>query len=87
MLERDGRYGYYHRDGYWIAQPVYTYAMPFGEGIGVIGYKDGVKGALDTTGNTVIPFEYEEISTASSGIFACFAEDSGWTLLAKVKLN
>ena len=87
LLERDGRYGYYHRDGYWIAQPVYTYAMPFVEGIGVIGYKDGVKGALDTTGNTVIPFEYEEISTASSGIFACFAEDSGWTLLAKVKLN
>ena len=55
LLERDGKYGYYHRGGYWIAQPVYTYAMPFVEGIGIIGDADGFKGAVDTAGNTVIP--------------------------------
>lgn len=85
LLERDGKYGYYHRGGYWIAQPVYTYAMPFVEGIGIIGDADGFKGAVDTAGNTVIPFAYTDITTPSSGIIACYSESTGWKLLAKVE--
>ena len=83
LLERDGRYGYYHIDGHWIAQPVYSYAMPFVEGIGVLGTSDGDMGAVDTSGNIVIPFEYEYISTPSSGVISCFSTTAGWTLLAK----
>lgn len=83
LLERDGRYGYYHIDGHWIAQPVYSYAMPFVEGIGVLGTSDGDMGAVDTSGNIVIPFEYEYISTPSSGVISCFSTKTGWSLLAK----
>lgn len=87
LLERSGtgRYGYYHRDGYWIAQPIYTYAAPFIEGLAVLGYEDGIKGVIDTSGNIVIPFRYTTISNASTGIFACFSEAEGWKVLAKVK--
>ncbi len=84
LLERNGRYGYYHRDGYWVAQPIYTYAAPFIEGLAVVGYEDGVKGVIDTSGNIVIPFHYTSISNASTGIFACYSEDNGWQVFAKV---
>ena len=84
LLERNGRYGYYSVDGYWIVQPVYTYAQPFVEGIGVIGYEGGVVGAVDTEGNVVIPFEYKTITNSSSGVFACYSEQNGWKVLAKV---
>ncbi len=84
LLEREGRYGYYHRDGYWIAQPIYTYALPFTEGIGVIGYIDGLRGAVDTSGNIVIPFEYDDITAVSTGVIACYSSTNGWQLLAKM---
>lgn len=85
LLERDGRYGYYHIDGHWIAQPIYTYAMPFVEGLGILGTSDGDMGAVDTSGNIVIPFEYEYISTPSSGVISCFSTADGWTILAKTE--
>ncbi len=84
LVERDGRYGYYHRDGYWVAQPIYTYAAPFIEGLAVVGYDDGIKGVIDTAGNIVIPFRYISISNASTGIFACFNEQDGWKVYAKL---
>lgn len=84
LLERNGRYGYYHRDGYWVAQPIYTYAAPFIEGLAVVGYEDGAKGVIDTSGNIVIPFIYTSISNSSSGLFACFSETEGWKVYAKV---
>ena len=84
LLEREGRYGYYHVDGYWVAQPVFTYALPFVEGLGVIGFEDGVKGVIDTSGNVVIPFAYDEIEGVSSGIILCFSEEDGWKIFAKL---
>ena len=84
LVERNGRYGYYHRDGYWVAQPIYTYAAPFIEGLAVLGYEEGVKGVIDTEGNIVIPFHYTSISNASTGLFACFSESDGWKIYAKV---
>ncbi|MBO5701982.1 MAG: WG repeat-containing protein [Clostridia bacterium] len=85
LVERNGRYGYYHRDGYWVAQPIYTYAAPFIEGLAVLGYEEGIKGVIDTEGNIVIPFQYTSISNASTGLFACFSESDGWKVFAKVK--
>ncbi|MGM9643215.1 MAG: WG repeat-containing protein [Eubacteriales bacterium] len=87
LLERSGtgRYGYYHKDGYWVAQPIYTYAAPFIEGLAVLGYEDGIKGVIDTNGNIVIPFHYTSISNASTGIFACYSDEEGWKVFAKVK--
>ena len=84
LVERNGRYGYYHRDGYWVAQPIYTYAAPFIEGLAVLGYEEGIKGVIDTEGNIVIPFRYTSISNASTGLFACFSESDGWKIFAKV---
>ena len=84
LLKRDGRYGYYHVDGYWVAQPVFTYAMPFVEGLGVIGFEDGIKGVIDTSGNVVIPFAYDEIEGISSGVILCYSEEDGWKIFAKL---
>ena len=84
LVEKGGKYGYYSVEGHWIVQPIYTYAQPFVEGIGVIGYKGGVVGAVDENGNIVIPFAYKTITNASSGVFACYSEENGWKLLAKV---
>ncbi|MBQ3126332.1 MAG: WG repeat-containing protein, partial [Clostridia bacterium] len=86
LLEREGKYGYYSTDGRWIAQPVYTYARPFMEGIGVIGFADGLCGAVDTVGRIVIPFDYTYVSAPSSGVIACYGED-GWTVLVKMTKN
>ena len=58
LLERDGLYGYYSIEGRWIAQPIYTFARPFAEGLGVIGFNRGIKGVIVTEGNVVITFEY-----------------------------
>lgn len=84
LLERQGRYGYFHKDGYWIAQPVYTSAMPFVEGVAVLGRADGTFGAIDKEGKIVIPFDYTSLSNASSGIFAGFSPARGWEILAKM---
>ncbi len=84
LLERDGYYGYYSTAGKWIAQPIYTYARPFAEGLGVIGFSDSAKGVIDTEGNLVIPFKYDYISQVSSGVMALHGED-GWKLIAKLE--
>ena len=83
LLERGGKYGYYSTGGYWIAQPIYTYAQPFMEGIGVIGFADGLTGAIDTEGRIVIPFAYAYISAPSSGAIACYDPQHGWSVLVK----
>ncbi|MBQ8397468.1 MAG: WG repeat-containing protein [Clostridia bacterium] len=83
LLERDGKYGYYSTAGRWIAQPVYTYAQPFLEGLGVIGFEGGLCGAVDTEGRVVIPFAYDYVSAPSSGVIACYDDDDGWTVLVK----
>ncbi|MCR4683364.1 MAG: WG repeat-containing protein [Clostridiales bacterium] len=85
ILERNGLYGCYHKDGYWIAQPMYTSALPFVEGLCVLGLSDGTKGMIDTSGKIVLPFRYSDISAPSSGIISCFSEADGWQFFAKMK--
>jgi len=85
ILERNGLYGCYHVDGYWVAQPMYSSAEPFIEGLCVLGLSDGTKGMIDTSGNIVIPFSYSYISNVSSGVISCYSEADGWRLFAKMR--
>ncbi len=85
LLEKDGKYGYFNYLGEWVCQPIYTYASPFIEGLGVVGYKDGKKGVVDETGNFVVPMLFDEIAQCSGGIMTLFDKNGGWFILNKVK--
>ncbi len=84
LLEKGGYFGYYSTSGKWIAQPIYTYARPFAEGLGVIGFSGSKKGVVDTEGNIIVPFKYDYISGVSSGVMALYG-DGAWTLIAKLE--
>ncbi|MBR6603010.1 MAG: WG repeat-containing protein, partial [Clostridia bacterium] len=81
----DGKYGYYHKNGYWIAQPIYTEIRPFSEGLGVIGFLGGKKGVIDINGNIVIPFAYEYITAPSDGVLTLYSYEKGWKILVKME--
>ena len=84
IVERDGRYGYYDvANKSWVADPIYTYIMPFYEGIGVLGV-DGNTGAIDRNGTVVIPFEFEYLSTMSTGLISAYNAEDGWRVFAKM---
>lgn len=78
LLEKDGYYGYYSINGEWIAQPIYTYARPFIQGLAVLGSETGTVGMIDTEGNIVLPFVFTSISDVSSGVITAFCEGIGW---------
>ena len=73
-----GNYGYYSINGYWIAQPIYSYARPFIQGLAVVGYADGTVGMIDTEGNIVMPFVFTSLSDVSSGVICGYVEGIGW---------
>lgn len=83
LLEKDGRYGYLDYTGRWIADPVYTEATPFSEGLAIVTREDGKVGVLDRSGTFVIPCEFEKI-TSSGGVLTLYA-DGRWVVLHKVK--
>ncbi|MBQ7355751.1 MAG: WG repeat-containing protein [Clostridia bacterium] len=78
LLSKDGLYGYYSIEGKWIAQPIYSYARPFVQGLAVVGSKDGTVGMIDTTGNIVLPFVYTSIEDVSSGLIVTYCEGIGY---------
>ncbi|MBO4355471.1 MAG: hypothetical protein J5850_01290 [Clostridia bacterium] len=78
LLSKNGLYGYYTINHEWIARPIYTYAMPFVQGLAVLGYEDGTVGMIDTRGNIVMPFVYTSLSLPSSGVITAFCEGIGW---------
>ncbi len=85
LLEKNGKYGFLERStGQWIAEPQYTYAQPFCEGLAVIGYKDGKRCMIDTEGNIVLPMIYDHISQCSNGTVVAFAEGHGWSIYNKM---
>ncbi|MBR6918434.1 MAG: WG repeat-containing protein [Clostridia bacterium] len=79
-LERSGVYGFMNTDGVWIAEPEYRDACAFHGGIGVLTKQDGTCGAMDTSGNIVIPFRYSYISNRSDDLIAAYSEAGGWEL-------
>jgi len=85
LLEKDGLYGFLDRTGYWIAQPIYTVASPFSEGLAVIGFEGGRQGMIDTEGNVILPFVYDYVSPCSSGVVVTFEKDHGWQIFQKLK--
>lgn len=80
LVEKNGKYGYYDYRGTWIAPPVYTYAQPFSQGLGVIGYGDGKKCMVDTSGNIVLPLVFDYISSASEGVITVYESFAGWSI-------
>lgn len=80
LLSKDGRYGYYSIDKKWIAQPIYTYAAPFVQGLAVVGCEGGTLGMIDTKGNIVLPFVFSHVSSASSGLVSAYSESAGWEI-------
>jgi len=86
LMEKDGRYGYMSHTGQWICEPRFTYAAPFIEGLGVIGYESGVKGVMDTEGNWVIDPVFHEITNCSGGVMALYDLFSGYYIVEKVNI-
>lgn len=86
ILEKNGYYGALDLTGKWIAQPIYTYFTPFHEGLAVIGFKDGKKAMIDTSGNIVLPFAYDYISSVSSGVITAFESNNGWMIYQKMAI-
>lgn len=87
LLSKDGKYGYFNYLGEWICQPVYTYATPFIEGMGVVGFSNGKKGVIDENGNYIVPMIFDEISRCSGGVITLYDKQEGWFILNKVKTD
>ena len=88
LLEKNGKYGFISRStGEWIADPQYTYAEPFCEGLAVIGYSDGKRCMIDTEGNIVLPMVYDYVSQCSNGTVVAYAEGHGWSVYNKMSIE
>ncbi len=81
LLEKDGLWGFLDYTGGWIAEPCYASATPFMGGFAVLETADGRFGMIDTEGSIVLPFTYDHISMASSGLVAAYREENGWTVM------
>ncbi|MBQ7923582.1 MAG: WG repeat-containing protein [Clostridia bacterium] len=78
LLEKNGRFGVMDYTGNWIAEPIYAAADPFVDGLAALTTADGRVGMIDTEGNIVLPFAYEYISQASSGLVVAYDAELGW---------
>jgi len=78
LLEKNGLYGFMDYTGNWIAEPVYTAATPFINNLATLTTADGRTGMIDTAGKIVLPFAYDSITQASSGIIASYRKETGW---------
>ena len=85
LLTKDGKYGYMNYNGDWIAQPVYTSATPFSEGVAVLGFGSGSMGVIDTSGNIVLPFAFDYITPCSGGVMLTYDKADGWSIINKVR--
>jgi hypothetical protein len=83
-LKKDKYYGCFTTSGKWIAQPVYTYAGAFNEGLCVLMQEDGKTGMIDTNGNVVMDFVYDSISDISGGVITAYEKNNGWTAYTKI---
>ena len=70
--------------GAWIAEPIYSYAEAFCEGLAVLATPDGRYGMIDTEGNIVLTFAYKHISSCSDGLIVCYSDEMGWEIMRKM---
>jgi hypothetical protein len=85
LLEKNGSYGFMNYRGEWIAQPIYSFAQPFFEGVAVIGV-GSMRALIDTQGNLLTRgFIYNQITNCTGGIIALYENNRGWIVLNKVR--
>ncbi len=85
LVVTDGEnYGYLSSTGAWIADPIYTAASPFMEGVAAVSGKDGKMGLIDWSGKTILPCAFDFVSSFSDGYGLCYAKNTGWYLLSKL---
>lgn len=61
----------------------FTSAWPFAEGLSVVQDKNGLCGAIDTSGNLVIPCMYQMLGSISDGILIACSLDGKWGYIDK----
>lgn len=84
LLEnKDGTFRYMKSDGTWLKDKSYSDGKTFLEGLAVCAM-DGKYGIITNTGKIIVPFEYDYISTVSSGTLTAFKEGDGWTVFQKL---
>jgi hypothetical protein len=79
LLKRSGTYGFMDVYGRWIAQPIYTEAIPFCQGLAVVR-KGALWGIINAEGDFLLEPVYNAISPISSGVFS-LCRDGKWELL------
>ena len=82
VLEKNGRYGYFSCDGYWIADPIYKKAAPFAGDIGVVIDQKGTYTALDKRGKALLSLPFDYLTSISSGKMLGYRTDKGWMLFS-----
>lgn len=80
LLSKNERLGFMDYTGEWIAQPIYTDAIPFVNGLAALKTADGRWGMIDTRGSIVLPFTYDSLSQVSGGLIAAYREENGWSV-------
>ena len=83
LLEKDGKFSYYKSNGTWLRETEFTDAATFLEGIAVCAL-NGKYGVINNSGKVVVPFEYDYISTVSSGTLTAYNSGEGWTVFQKL---
>ncbi len=79
--------GYFNRQNKWVIQPVYEDGKSFENGFAIVKL-NGKYGVIDTLGNKLVPFEYQNIygNAVSDGFFVCENENTKVYLNTKGRL-
>jgi len=70
----DYNIGFIDKTGKWIAEPVYTLALDFSEGLAAVRAKDNKWGFIDTSGRLKIAAKFDWAQSFSNGRAVVFAE-------------
>lgn len=70
-----GRWGYINKSEKLVVQPQFERAYPFSGGLAVVK-KDGKYGMVDKRGGTVVPIEYDHISSGKENRFLVIKENA-----------
>lgn len=83
LLENEGTFRYMKSDGTWLLDQSFSDAKTFLEGIAVCA-SNGKYGVISNTGKVLVPYEYDYISTVSSGTLTAYKDGEGWTVFQKL---
>lgn len=83
LLKGKNGYGYMQYNGKWLCTPQYSAARPFNEGLATVCDDNGLYGALDLNGKTVIPCVFESLTDFSDGVAVAYTQKLGYSVLNK----